>query len=74
MAALIRFICDVEHAVAERESAYVPSLTIYEGDWAFCRCGGEDGHEWRDVEPALPIEQLRLTARGRFVLTEDALV
>ena len=71
MAALVRFVCDVEHLVTEREGGHVPALTIYEGEWAYCRKGGDDGHQWRSLEPALSLEQLRVTSRGGFVFIED---
>lgn len=68
MAALIRYVCDLEHSGVPPDSQESPSVTVYEGEWAYCPTGGLDDQHWREIEPARPIEQMRLTPHGRMVL------
>jgi hypothetical protein len=64
MAALIKYVCEVDHDPRSR-SEYLPQITIHDGDWAFCRSGGDEGHVWHEVAPPRPIDQVRLTLHGR---------
>jgi hypothetical protein len=68
MAALVRYVCDLEHSSVPHDSPEAPSLTVYEGEWAYCPTGGTDEHHWRTIDPALPIEKMDVTPHGRFVL------
>lgn len=70
MAARIGFLCDEEHAVYE-PGDYTPIFSVYEGEWAYCRNGGRGGHDWREVAPPMPIQELPLTPRGRLLLPDD---
>jgi hypothetical protein len=58
VAALIRYVCDVDHGVPDRHER-VATLTVHEKDWAFCRTGGDEDHEWRELVAPDSVENLR---------------
>ena len=62
MAALISWVCRADHPAQER-SEYVPTITVNEGNWAYCVRGGDSEHDWVAIDPAA-VESLRL--RGRL--------
>jgi hypothetical protein len=58
VAALIRYVCDVDHGVPDRHER-VATLTVHEKDWAFCRTGGDKDHGWRELAAPDSIENIR---------------
>lgn len=58
MAALISWICRVDHGILDRRD-YLPSCTLHAGKWAYCLQGGNRDHAWEATEPA-PIEMLHV--------------
>jgi hypothetical protein len=58
LAALIRYVCDVDHGVPDRHER-VPTLTVHSNDWAYCRTGGDSDHDWRELLVPDSIENLR---------------
>jgi len=54
VAAMIELMCSA-HADAGTAG---PVVTTVEGVWAYCFGGGENGHEWREIEPTA-LESLR---------------
>lgn len=67
MAAMIELTC-----AAHFETRAGPLVTTVEGIWAYCLGGGEDGHEWRRIEPTA-LELLR-SGRHCSETTKEALV
>lgn len=62
MAALISWVCNLDHGVPDRRD-YLPSVTLHDGKWAYCLQGGDGDHTWCAIEPA-PIEMLSVRHRG----------
>lgn len=58
MAALISWVCSVDHSVPDRRD-YLSSITLHDGQWAYCLQGGSSDHTWHAIEPA-PVEMLRV--------------
>ena len=59
MANLIKFVCEIDHGIANQAGFAPTTLTVREGSWAFCRGGGTDQHEWLELPAADSIEHLR---------------
>ncbi len=56
MAALISWVCRVDHAV-KRADETVTTLTIHRGQWAYCSRGDLDDCIWEAIPPT-QLEQL----------------
>lgn len=56
MAALITWVCRVDHAAKRDEP--VTALTIHRGEWAYCSRGVLDDCIWEAIRPT-PVELLR---------------
>jgi hypothetical protein len=61
VAALVRYVCDVDHGVPDRHER-VATLTVHEKDWAYCRTGGDENHAWSELSAPDSIENLRSIA------------
>jgi hypothetical protein len=61
VAALIRYVCDVDHGVPDRHER-VATLTVHEKDWAYCRTGGDEHHAWSELPAPDSVEHLRSVA------------
>ena len=46
MAAAIEYICSVAH---ERRDE--GTITVFEGNWAYCSCGAAENHTWQRIPP-----------------------
>jgi hypothetical protein len=54
MAAMIDLMCVAHTKVGSKG----PLVTAMQGAWAYCPTGGEEGHDWRTIQPT-PLELLR---------------
>lgn len=44
---------------------------MFEGEWAYCHDVGDHCHQWRALEPPMPIGDLGPSPLGMFILVED---
>ena len=71
MAALISWVCNVDHGESEQLD-HQSSVTLREGQWAYCLHGGDRDHTWVAIEPT-HVERLRVRHHiSHRSTTEDA--
>ncbi len=58
------FVCAAAHDGAQR-SREGPAITLVSRQWAYCVRGGLDGHDWREVDGGMTLEELQTKSVAR---------